>query len=339
MTAALAAPAARLPRLAFLGVGWSGRPRMEAVLSAGRAEPCAICDPSSEMLSAARDLAPAAEVVDGFDRLLATAPDGILIATPSALHARQSIAALNAGIAVFCQKPLGRNAGEVSAVLDAAQRSDRLLGVDLSYRHTRSMRLIRNRIRDGAIGSVYAADLVFHNAYGPDKPWFYDATQSGGGCVMDLGVHLVDLLLWTLDFPEVASVSAELFAGGRRLQDRHAQVEDYAVATLGLATGEVARIACSWGLHAGCDAVISATFHGTDGSLALQNLAGSFYDFQAELRRGTHSEVIAPPPDDWGGRAAIDWAERLGAGVMFDPEAGHLLQISEVLDRIYDQAG
>jgi predicted dehydrogenase len=48
---------------------------------------------------------------------------------------------------------------------------------------------------------VFAVDLVFHNAYGPDKPWFYDPELSGGGCVMDLGVHLVDLALWSLDFP------------------------------------------------------------------------------------------------------------------------------------------
>jgi predicted dehydrogenase len=49
---------------------------------------------------------------------------------------------------------------------------------------------------------VRAVDLTFHNAYGPDKPWFYDPAQSGGGCVMDLGVHLVDLALWTLGWPK-----------------------------------------------------------------------------------------------------------------------------------------
>jgi predicted dehydrogenase len=333
-----AANAARAPRLGFLGVGWIGRHRMQAVLAAGFGDPHVICDPSPDMIDAARLLAPAAEAVATFDELLEATPDGILIATPSALHAEQSIAALSAGVAVFCQKPLGRNAREVSAVLEAARRNDRLLGVDFSYRHTQPPKLIRSLIRENAIGTVYAADLVFHNAYGPDKPWFYDAAQSGGGCVMDLGVHLVDLLLWTLDFPGVNSVSADLFAGGRKLDDQPGQVEDYAVATLGLTAGAVARLACSWRLHAGCDAVISATFHGTDGSLSFRNVAGSFYDFTAELHRGTRSEVITSPPDDWGGRAAVDWAERLAAGVGFDPEAERLLRVSEVLDRIYGSA-
>jgi predicted dehydrogenase len=331
----LAAAAAPAPRLAFLGVGWIGRHRMEAVLAGGLGQAAAICDPSADMLAAARDLAPGAVAVDTLGALLAERPDGVLIATPSALHAEQSIRALEAGVAVFCQKPLGRNAREVATVLDAARRNDRLLDVDLSYRHVTAMRIVRNRIADGEIGEVYAADLVFHNAYGPDKPWFYDATLSGGGCVMDLGVHLVDLLLWTLGFPRVDAVSADLYAGGRKLRAKENPVEDYAVATLNLETGAVARLACSWRLHAGREAVISATFHGTEGSLEFANIGGSFYDFTAELRRGTQSEILASPPDTWGGRAAIDWAERLAAGRGFDVRAERLIAVSDVLDRIY----
>jgi predicted dehydrogenase len=61
----------------------------------------------------------------------------VVIATPSALHAEQSIAALTSGAAVFCQKPLGRTADEVRQVVDAARTADRLLAVDLSYRFHR----------------------------------------------------------------------------------------------------------------------------------------------------------------------------------------------------------
>ena len=324
-----------VPRLGFLGVGWIGRHRMEAIARAGFGTVAAVSDPSPEMTAAARETAPDAEVVDGLDALLEMGLDGIVIATPSALHAEQSIRALEAGVAVFCQKPLGRTADEVRRVVDAARAADRLLAVDLSYRFTEGMRHIRERIEGGELGRVYAVDLTFHNAYGPDKPWFYDPALSGGGCVMDLGVHLVDLALWTLGFPAVAAVDGKLFAGGEPLRDAAKQVEDYAVASIGLEDGTAVRLACSWRLSAGQDAVIAADFYGTGGGAALRNVNGSFYDFTAELFHGTSRETLATPPDEWGGRAGVDWARRLAAGERFDAASERLVEVAAVLDRIY----
>jgi predicted dehydrogenase len=323
------------PRLGFLGVGWIGRHRMKAILDTGAVDVAAIADPTSAMAAEAGLLAPDAALVATLDELLEAGVDGVVIATPSALHAEQSIRALQRGAAVFCQKPLGRNAGEVQAVIDAARRADRLLAVDLSYRFTQGMRRIRDLAAAGELGRIYAVDLVFHNAYGPDKPWFYDPALSGGGCVMDLGVHLVDLALWSLDFPKVAHVSGRLFADGAPLRDSPGRVEDYAVATLELESGAAVQLACSWKLQAGCDAIISAAFYGTEGGAALRNVNGSFYDFTAELFRGTARETLAAPPDDWGGRAAADWAMRLAAGARFDPDAERLAEVARVLDRIY----
>jgi len=100
-------------KVGFLGVGWIGRHRMEAMLSQGAVEAAAIADPSAECAAAARALAPDAAMVAGLEEMLALGLDGVVIATPSALHAEQSIQALEAGAAVFCQKPLGRTADEV----------------------------------------------------------------------------------------------------------------------------------------------------------------------------------------------------------------------------------
>src|SRR3546814_7161812 len=125
-------------------------------------------------------LAPDAVRLDSLDALLEQPLDGIVIATPSALHAEQSIRALERGVPVFCQKPLGRTGAEVRAVIDAARAADRLLGVDLSYRGTAGMRALRDHVRAGQLGQVHAVDLIFHNAYGPDKPWFHDPLLSGG---------------------------------------------------------------------------------------------------------------------------------------------------------------
>lgn len=173
MTAPVASAAGlRRPRVGFLGVGWIGRHRMEAALATGQIEAAGVADPSPEPREAALRLAPDAVAAASIQDLLALDLDGLVIATPSALHAPQSIAALDAGLAVFCQKPLGRDAAEAAAVVEAARRADRLLAVDLSYRFTSGMQAIRRLIRGGELGKVFAADLVFHNAYGPDKPWF-----------------------------------------------------------------------------------------------------------------------------------------------------------------------
>ncbi|WP_395670571.1 Gfo/Idh/MocA family protein [Phenylobacterium sp.] len=327
----------RRPRVGFLGVGWIGRLRMEAALATGVIDPVAIADPSAEQLAAALELAPGAAAAATLDDLLALDLDGLVIATPSALHAAQAIAALERGVAVFCQKPLGRTAAEAAAVVEAARRADRLLAVDLSYRFTEGMRQIRRLIADGALGKVFAADLVFHNAYGPDKPWFYDRGLSGGGCVMDLGVHLVDLALWVLDFPEVRKVESALYAAGAPLPPDSAAVEDYAVATLETADGATLRLACSWRLHAGQEADISATFYGDAGGARLRNVDGSFYEFMAERFTGTRRETLTTPSDDWGGRAAADWAERLAAGERFDPAGARLVDLARILDRINGQ--
>ena len=323
-----------MKRIGFLGTGWIGRHRMAAMLATGAVEAVAVADPSADMVAEGLKLAPDAQVVANLDALLALDLDGVVIATPSALHAAQSIRALDAGVAVFCQKPLGRDAAEAARVVDAARRADRLLLVDFSYRYTDGMQAIAPLGRGGALGRIHAVDLTFHNAYGPDKPWFYDRAQSGGGCVMDLGVHLVDLALWVLGFPAVdGPVAAQLLAGGEPLTAN--KVEDYAGAQFRLANGTVVRLTCSWRLHAGREAVIEAAFYGSEGGAALRNVDGSFYDFTAERFAGTRSEVIATDAGEWGGRAAADWARRLAAGERFSADADELTRVAAVLDAIY----
>ncbi|MBT9370886.1 Gfo/Idh/MocA family oxidoreductase [Rhizobium sp. CSW-27] len=327
--------AVKTARLGFLGVGWIGRHRMQAMLETGHVEAVALADPSPEMAAAAESLAPDARVVADLDALLAEGLDGVVIATPSALHAGQAIRALEAGVAVFCQKPLGRSAAEVATVVEAARASDRLLGVDLSYRETEAMQRIKGLLNGGELGTVFAAELTFHNAYGPDKPWFYDRTLSGGGCVADLGVHLVDLALWALDFPQVEQVSSCLLAGGQPVDAGSSMVEDYAVATLTLAGGTVIRLACSWRLQAGCDAIINASFYGTQGGASLQNVDGSFYTLTADRFQGTTRELLAGPQDDWGGKAAQAWVRQLVQSPAYDRDCAHLIDAAGVLDRIY----
>jgi predicted dehydrogenase len=319
---------ATLPRVGFLGVGWIGHARMQALLDARLVTPAGVADVDPELCARAAGDLPAVETLG---ELLELGLDGVVIATPSALHAEQAQAALEHGVAVFCQKPLGRDAGEARAVVDAARRADRLLGVDLSYRHTRAVEALRAALPE--LGRVHAVDLVFHNAYGPDKPWFTDPALSGGGCLIDLGTHLVDLALWLTGAQRVTVQAATLRRRGRRLAT--GEVEDFALVQLELEGDVTARVACSWFLPAGRDCVIECTAYGSDGAASVRNVGGSFYDLEALRLRGTASEVLVQPPDDWGGRAASAWATRLGEDRGFDPAAEEHVRVAGVLDAIY----
>src|SRR4051812_17023997 len=292
------------PRLGFLGVGWIGYHRMRAIAEADVVDIAAVSDPSTAMVARATEFAPGAKAVSTFDELLDHEIDGVVIATPTALHAEQSIRALRRGKAVFCQKPLGRTGEEVREVVAAARSANRLLAVDLSYRFTEAMQRISSLVRSGELGPVFAVELTFHNAYGPDKPWFYDPKLSGGGCVIDLGVHLVDLALWVLDFPAVVRTSSSLFAQGKPVASHADQAEDYAIATLDLDSGATVQLGCSWRLPAGQDAVIFAAFYGTEGGAGLRDGNGSFYDFIARSYRGKARGNLTTPPGGRVGRAA-----------------------------------
>lgn len=323
--------------LGFIGVGWIGRNRMEVLLEEGNVQATAITEPMAENAQKALESAKDAVLVESPSEMCRDAQlDGIAIATPSAMHARQSIEALRSGKAVFCQKPLGRSAAEVKEVVKASSQAGKLLAVDLSYRYTRAFKAIYDLIKNKEIGEIYAIDLVFHNAYGPDKDWFYNIKESGGGCVMDLGIHLVDMALWCLGFPEIKSVNSHLFHQGKKLSSAEEQVEDFASVSMVSEQDTLINLECSWHVSAGQDAVIEAKFYGTNGGAAFKNVDGSFYDFTAEKYHGTQKEILVVPPDNWSGRAGLIWAEKVLSGEGFDQRsANEFIKTAQVIDRIY----
>ncbi|SDK75831.1 Predicted dehydrogenase [Salinimicrobium catena] len=330
-------PTKKILNLGFLGVGWIGRNRMEAILNHTPATAAAITEPHEENAKEALKSAENATLKESPEEMYQDENlDGIVIATPSAMHAEQSIEALRSGKAVFCQKPLGRTALEVKQVVEASRNADKLLAVDLSYRYTKAFKAVYDLIKNGEIGDIYAIDLVFHNAYGPDKEWFYDIKRSGGGCVMDLGIHLVDMALWTLDFPEINEVKSHLFHKGQKLDSFDEHVEDFASVTMTSEKDQVINLECSWHVSAGKDAVIEAKFYGSKGGAAFKNINGSFYDFTAEKYYGTQTETLVTPPDEWSGRAGVVWAEKMLTQNRFDEtSAEEFIRTAQLIDRIY----
>lgn len=328
-----------LPKLGFLGVGWIGKNRLEALTSEGLAGDISICDPHQPSVENTLTAVPSAKVSESFAELLASDVDGIVIATPSALHSKQAIQALERGKAVFCQKPLGRDLSENKAVVHAAQQADKLLAVDYSYRFTQGIAAVRDVLEQEALGKIFAVEAVFHNAYGPDKAWFYDPSLSGGGCLIDLGSHLVDLLFYLFKAPSIEVRYANLLAQGKPLVSRGERVEDFAEAQLKTSTGISIHLACSWKLSVGKDAQISLKIYGTEGGVSFHNVNGSFYDFQTDIYTQNSLQTVVSPPDDWGGRAIQRWGRQLAKGNRFNPENYELIKSAGLLEEIYQHTG
>jgi predicted dehydrogenase len=238
---------------------------------------------------------------------------------------------------VFCQKPLARTGIEAAAVVESARAHDRRLDVDLSYRHLDATRRVSELVSSGALGTLHAVDLTFHNAYGPGQPWYFRKAESGGGCLLDLGIHLLDLLtLWSTE-PFMVRAAA-LSTKGRPWAEAPDGVEDFALIQLQSRSGMAARVACSWGTPSGCDAVIEARLFGTAGGARIANVSGSFYDFVAERLEPGRSVPLTQPPDAWGGRAALAFVEALATSRRFDPAAERLVVLSALIDRCYETA-
>jgi predicted dehydrogenase len=324
------------PRLGFVGLGWIGRHRLESLVKAEVAEISAVHDVHLNAAAEAQKLSPSAVLFSSFAELLRHDLDGVVIATPNSFHAEQAVAAFEHGVAVFCQKPLGRITFETRRIVEAARSANCLLGVDLSYSAMPAMQAVSDLVQSGELGKIFAVDAKFHNGYGPDKQWFYDYALSGGGCMLDLGSHLVDLALRPLGFPQVTHVQSSLFAGGQLLNKGAQQIEDYGVATIETAEQTVINLSCCWNLNIGQDAVIEIAFYGTRGGAKLRNVNGSFYAFVAERFNGTQTETLSTADDwQWGGLATIDWVKRLASEERFDADADRFVAVAEVIDAIY----
>lgn len=321
--------------IGFLGLGHIGLSRLESAASLLNTRFLAT-DIHQGQLERAQELLP---TVIGFDEITEMLelgkPEAVVVSTPNFLHAPQCISILDAGIPVFCQKPLGRNLDETRAIISKAREMDLLLGVDFTYRHS-CFRYLKPLLDKGDIGEILAVEMVFHNAYGPEKEWFYNKNFSGGGCLLDLGIHLLDMLLWLTDCPPLRVERAKLYSNGRRTEKN--QVEDFAWVNLSLQENIPVSLSCSWKSSPGAGADIRFYVMGSREALLFRNVNGSFYEFETLRFTGDRRETIAVNRGSWGGEAIGTWLDRLSISKKFDNEIVSNEKIARIIDDIYHTA-
>ena len=138
----------------------------------------------------------------------------VSIATPTALHAPIAIAALEAGLHVLSEKPMAENSEVGRTMVEAARRNDRVLDVSFNHRRRGDVQALRKIIDAGLLGHIYYAKAGWLRREGIPGlgSWFTRVATSGGGPLMDIGVHMLDMALHLLGEPTVTAATAATYA-------------------------------------------------------------------------------------------------------------------------------
>ncbi len=179
-----------------------------------------------------------------YDRVEALLEDdqvnAVYVATPPHLHARETILAAEAGKHVLCEKPMALTTGEARAMIDACQANGVMLTICHYQRFNARHQRIRSLLEEGAIGQVTAARINFSDRFLPQPGvWHHDPEISGGGPLMDLGIHCIDLLRFLCGPAESVAALVETLVDS-------SPVADTATLLLRLASGAQAVITSHW---------------------------------------------------------------------------------------------
>ncbi|MBZ0182258.1 MAG: Gfo/Idh/MocA family oxidoreductase [Melioribacteraceae bacterium] len=204
--------------------------------------------------------------------------DAVIIATPTSTHHEISIAALKAGKHIFVEKPIARNFQEAKAINDLAEKNKLLAFVGMNLRFRPDAMLIKSLINSGELGNIFYIRCNWYRKQSSSEKWFMRKDQSGGGVLIDLGVALLDLATWFLDFPDLDSVTVKTFNLNTK------GVEDSAVGFIKFKNQSVISFEVSWSLDSDEDSLRLRAF-GKNGTAHLnpirvyKRLQGEIVDY------------------------------------------------------------
>lgn len=267
-------------RAAVMGLGGIGRAHLRALQATPGAEIAAVCDSQKSLLKTVGDEFEVEKRYVDFKNMLDREQlDTVSVATPNSAHAGPTIAALDHGVHVLVEKPMARTYSEAKQMVDAAERNDRVLQVVFNHRYRPDVQVLKQFIDDGGVGDIYHAKsrwLRRAGIPGRSGSWFINKEESGGGPLIDLGVHMLDMALYLLGEPEVEAVSGATYNKlGQRFSERRFgpdavyEVEDFSTAFIRLAGGHTLELEASWATYRETGELINITLFGEDGGAEL----------------------------------------------------------------------
>ena len=198
-------------RFALVGAGSMGRSNAARILDDGRGEIVAVCDANCETATQAAADFNVSAIFSDVEALLSsrTKFEAAVVATTNATHAPITVALLEAGKNVYCEKPPASDVGGAENIATTARKAKGVFMFGFNQRFDPWAQHVKRRVERGELGTIYHAQTQWHRrlwtwTFGN---WFTDRKLSGGGPLMDIGIHRLDQTLWLMDFPEVLSVS------------------------------------------------------------------------------------------------------------------------------------
>jgi predicted dehydrogenase len=335
---------AKKVRVGVIGTGAIGPAHLTGFQQDTRAEITAVCDVDARRAKAAAEKFGVEHVFADHRKLLAAdVVDAVSVCTPNNTHMPLTIAALQAGKHVLCEKPIAMNAREARRMVAAAKRARRILMTAQSMRYSGNAQYLKKLAESGRFGEIYYAKGMMLRRAGIPRGWFQDAKQSGGGPIVDVGVHMLDLMWWVMGMPRPVSAFGATFdhlgtsgqgMGGWGCNYRPGKfsVEDLGVALVRFADGRTAGVEASWATHT--EDTFFLRFFGTKGGAQL------FPDLTLyELKDGTNLDVRphAPRVDGYAGETEHFVSCIIGRQQPISPGSQSVV-VMDMLDAIYKSA-
>lgn len=205
------------------------------------------------------------KVYNNIDDLLANAEiTAVDICTTTDTHIDFAIKAIERGKSVLIEKPIAKNYEEAKRIYDAAKKNNTKVMVATNQRFRYDAMVLKNFVQTKELGEIFYVKGAWHQQK-RGKEWRQQIERSGGGVLIDLGVSLIDSLLWICDFPKVSSVNASIF------KQTTENVEDVCIANIKFESGMIANLEMSWSLF-GSKNVFSFDIYGSNGSAKINPL-------------------------------------------------------------------
>ena len=323
-------------RIGLIGVGAIAQVNhLPALARMKDVEIFAVCDDDPEKARVVAERFKVPHAFSDYEKLLRLKEvDAVIISTPNHLHAPMTLAALDYGKHVLCEKPPARNASEAQMMADAAKRSGKTLMYAMNNRFRAEAQILRRFIERRELGDIFYAKtgwLRYRTERGGPE-WYTNKRSAGGGVLMDLGVQMLDLSIWLLGNPQVASVTATKY-----VRDPRQDVEDTLAAMLILESGASLTLEVSWAL------LLEKNFsylnlYGTEGAALL-------HPFRVHREMGGKLKDVTPSLDSARNLYKQSYELELehflrcitqGERPQASPEEG--LQIMRIIDAIYQSA-